>query len=176
MRRAACVALIGSMALGGCVAVATYPPDDGAGSMSGPKTEPIPTLMAEAISYVNHRSRGSGDFAINLPPGTPASVYDTVIRRIGGGHPMEDPDDDRAYHVTKVRLRGRHALVDIFYPDGDGHRFATVSLEGDLLAGFSATNLRVWHIAAQPPPPYYWRPDAFPEDEIVQPILASPGP
>ncbi len=50
--------------------------------------------MTESIRYAQSRNGDSADvFAINLPPQTPPAVYETVFRRLGGGHPQLDASD-----------------------------------------------------------------------------------
>ncbi len=157
-----------------CAPLATFPPVDGSVQLSSPTTEPIPTLMAEAIRYAQSRyGDGAEVFAINLPPQTPAQVYDTVISRLGGGHPQFDSDEP-AYHVTSVRARGLRAEVDLFYPRTDGfYEFVTISFRRDVLSGYEVLSTRLWRIDDQPPGPNYQPPAeatvAAPEDTGEQP-------
>ena len=148
--------VIGSCSLsGGCAPWATYPPDEGGLDLSGPRTEPVPTLMVESVQAVRARTNLGSEFAVNLPPGTPPQVYDWVLRRIGSGHAMEDPAEP-AFHVTKVRVRGRQAQVDVFFPDSDGeYEFATLTFTGDVIAGYALDGTRIWHTNHSPPPPGY---------------------
>ncbi len=172
MRSAGCAVLIG-IAMTGCAPVATYPPDQGALDLSGPRTEPVPTLMTEAIRFAHYRYGEDGEFAINLPPGTPPQVYGWVIRRLGAGHPMQDPAEP-TYHVTKVLVRGRHGFVDLFYPtEGGAYQFATISLEGDFVSGYRHVGTRLWSTGDEPPPPHFAPPD---RESPPQPVIAAPGP
>ena len=152
-----------------CAPFATFPPVDGAVQLGGLTPEPIPTLMAEAIRYAqSHYGDGAQLFAINLPPQTPAQVYETVISHLGGGHPQFDTDEP-AYHVTSVRARGLTAEVDLFYPRSDGfYEFVTISFRRDVLSGYKVLNTRLWRTANRPPGPNYRPPAeatvAAPED------------
>ena len=143
-----------------CAPFATYPPVDGAVQLSGSTIEPIPTLMAKSIRYAqSHYGDGAQEFAINLPPQTPAALYETVIRRLGAGHPQLDLDEP-AYHVTSVRARGLTAEVDLFYPRADGfYDFVTISFRRDVLGEYEVLNTRLWRTGDQPPEPNY-RPGA----------------
>lgn len=146
------------LALGGCAAVATYPGEKGTVDLSAPANEPIPTLMAVAIQYTYARYGDEDDFAINLPPGTKSALYDKVIRKVGAGHPMQDPDEP-AYHITKVMARGLDGKVDIFYPLPDGtYEYATLTFHRDPLQGYLHERTRVWRTGDQPPPPGYIAP------------------
>ena len=142
-----------------CAPLATFPPVDGSVQLSSPTTEPIPTLMAEAIRYAQNRyGDQAGTFAINLPPHTPTAVYETVIARLGRCHPQFDADEP-AYHVTSVRARGLRAEVDLFYPRADGfYDFVTISFRRDVLSGYEVLSTRLWRTADQPPGPNYQRP------------------
>ena len=152
-----------------CAPIATYPPVDGAVELSSPALEPIPTLMAESIRYAQSRyGDGAAGFAINLPPNTPAAVYETVIARLGRCHPQFDADEP-AYHVTSVRAMGLKAEVDLFYPRADGfYEFVTISFRRDVLSGYEVLSTRLWRIDDQPPGPNYQPPAeatvAAPED------------
>lgn len=175
MKPAASAVLIVALAVGsggvvgGCAPWATYPPDEGGLDLSGPRTEPVPTLMIQAVLFMDSRYGTGDDFAINLPPGTPSKVYEWVIRRVGSGHPMEDPQE-RAYHVTKVRVRGLKAQVDVFYPKRPGeYQFATLSFQGDMIRGYELEGTRLWHTGDLPPPPGHVAQPAGPPD------LAEPG-
>lgn len=142
--------------LGGCTPMATYPPIEGSFELSGPSTEPIPALMVASIRYVHDKFGGEGgDYAINLPAGTPAKVYDLVIKRLDAGRPMQDPAEP-AYHVTAVRVRGWSAEVDIFHPRRDGfYEFVTLSMQRDILPMYKVTNTRMWRTGDVPPGPNY---------------------
>ncbi len=142
-----------------CAPFATYPPVDGAVQLSGPTIEPIPTLMTESIRYAQDRyGDGAQEFAINLPPQTPAALYETVIRRLGAGHPQLDVDEP-AYHVTSVRARGLTAEVDLFYPRTDGfYDFVTISFRRDVLGEYAVRSTRLWRTDDRPPEPNYRRP------------------
>ncbi len=139
---------------GGCAPWATYPHEEGTFNLSSARSEPVPSLMTEAIRYTRGHYGKDGEFAINLPRGTPPEVYKWVIRRLGGGHPMADPDEP-TYHVAKVMARGTNSKVDVFYPTDTGYAFATISFQWDLMRGYRHVNTRVWLTADQPPPPHY---------------------
>jgi hypothetical protein len=163
---------MGLVVLAGCAPFATYPPEQGMVELSGPTIEPIPTLMTESIRYAQSRYGDSAEeFAINLPPQTPPAVYETVIRRLGEGHPQLDADEP-AYHVTSVRARGLTAQVDLFYPRADGfYEFVTISFRRDLLRGYEVQNTRFWRTDDQPPEPNY-RPQAA-ETTVAAPADAG---
>jgi hypothetical protein len=138
-----------------CSPAITYPPEQGVMTSSTAATEPVPTLMAEAIEFAYDRWGDGGEFAINLPPGTAPEVYDKVIQRLGGGRPMQDPDEP-AYHVTRVSSQGFEATVDLFYPKPDGaHQFVTMTFHREMVGGWQHQHTRAWQTGDQPPPPAY---------------------
>ena len=102
MRRIASLVVVMLLTAGGCAPWATYPPDEGGMDLSGPRTEPVPTLMVESLMVMKDQADVGTEYAVNLPPGTPAQVYDWVLGRVGSGHPMLDPSE-LTFHVTKVR-------------------------------------------------------------------------
>jgi hypothetical protein len=159
----------------GCAPFATYPPDEGAVMRSVPR-EPVPTLMASAIRHASRTGGGpEQDFAVNLPAGTPAQVYDKVFGLLGTGRPMTYPGEP-AYHVTKVRVRGTTANVDIFYPTADGaHELATYTFTQERpMREYQVTSTRVWSTAEQPPPPGYVARGGSGRGDAQAPLGAGP--
>ena len=157
MRRIPHLVLLGLSGLvaTACAPAITYPPEEGVMTSQSAASEPVPTLMAKAIEYAHDQWGDGGEIAINLPAGTPVSVYDKVIERLGTGHPMEDPNEP-AYHVTRVSSQASEALVDLFYPkSGSTYGFVTLTFRMQLVGGYQHSITRVWHIGDQPPPPAY---------------------
>ncbi|HWB20470.1 MAG TPA: hypothetical protein VG711_09240 [Phycisphaerales bacterium] len=147
-----------------CAPWASYPPVETTAKFTKATYEPIPTLMTEGIRCMNERyGEKSGDFAFNLPAGTPAKVYDTVIQRLGGGHPLSNPAEP-AYHITQVRSRDLDGEVDVIFPGADGvYQSATIKLHKELVGPYQVTDVRIWHFPVQPPAPNY--PPPMPEGE-----------
>jgi hypothetical protein len=157
MKRTSQTAMLGLVGLmvTACAPAITYPPEEGVLTSNAVPAEPVPLLMAKAIELTHTRHGQGDDFAVNLPPGTPPDIYDRVIRRIGAGHPMRDPDEP-AYHVTRVASQGFEATVDLFYPKPDGtYGFATLSFHREVVGGWRHEHTRVWQTGDQPPPPSY---------------------
>jgi hypothetical protein len=146
---------LGCLLATACSPAITYPPEEGVVSSRAAPGEPVPTLMADAIEYA-HDQWGEGEnFAINLPAGTPPWVYKKVIKRIGAGHPMEDPDEP-AYHVTRVSSQGNTGMVDLFYPKPDGdYGYVTLTFRLQPIGGYRHMTTRTWHTGDEPPPPNY---------------------
>ncbi len=144
------------LVLNGCASMTTYPPSPGFEGTVDASTEPIPTLMAEAIRYAQiHYGRVGEDIAINLPPGTPSEVYMAVARKLGGGHPQFDSDEP-AYHIVQVRSGAMQADVDIFYPrKGLYHEYVTMTFTRDLIGNYKVKHTRLWRIVKNPPEPNY---------------------
>jgi hypothetical protein len=138
-----------------CAPAITYPLEEGVMTSRSAANEPVPTLMAKSIEYAHTEWGEEGDLAINLPPGTPPAVYNKVIKRLGAGHPMQDPDEP-AYHVTRVSSQGHEALIDLFYPKPDGtYGYVTLTFRLQLIGGYQHHTTRTWHTGDQPPPPAY---------------------
>jgi hypothetical protein len=146
---------LGTLLAGACAPAITYPAEEGVMSSSSAANAPVPTLMAHAIHYAYGHWGDGGPLAINLPPGTPPSVYDRVIKLLGTGHPQEDPDDP-AYHVTRVSSQMSDAMVDLFFPKPDGtYQFVTLTFHLELVGGWQHRMTRAWDTGDQPPPPGY---------------------
>ncbi len=157
MRRISFAVLLGlsSLVAAACAPAITYPAEEGVLSSSSAANEPVPSLMAHAIRYAYGHWGDDEPIAINLPPGTPPSLYDKVIKLLGTGHPWQDPDE-RAYHVTRVSSQMSDAMVDLFYPKPDGtHQFVTLTFRLQLVGGWQHRMTRAWHTGDQPPPPAY---------------------
>ena len=138
-----------------CAPAITYPPEEGVVMSRSAASEPVPTLMAKAIEYAHDQWGDGGEIAINLPAGTPIAVYDKVFKRLGTGHPMEDPNEP-AYHVTRVSSQASEAIIDLFYPKPGGtYGFVTLTFRMQLVGGYQRSITRVWQIGDQPPPPAY---------------------
>ena len=126
----------------GCTPWANYPPIEGAAAINNPNVPPIPILMAEAVEWMHENYGAEGDeIVLNLPPNTPATVYDRVIVRLKEGRPMTF-GDGRAYHVTNVRVRTVQAEVDVIAPRADGvHESTTLYFKNHLAKGWLVERL-----------------------------------
>ncbi len=143
----------------GCTPWATYPPVEGSVDLSDPDLSPIPELMADAIRYTHTRDGREGEIVFNLPPGTPRSVYQAVIKRLGEGRAMTDPAEV-AYHVTEIRVRTLESEVDVIHarPDDGTPEQMTIAFRQNLLTGFRVERVRAWRYPVDVPPPHYLRP------------------
>ena len=155
MKNALIVSII-ILTLAGCASTSTYPPSPGFADSVDASVEPIPTLMAEAIRYAQiHYGQVGEDIAINLPPGTPSSVYNAVAQQLGNGHPQFDSAEP-AYHIVEVRLKTMAADVDIYYPrKGLYHEFVTMSFTQNLIGKYKVKHTRLWRLTKNPPEPNY---------------------
>lgn len=163
-------ALVFSGLIVGCSAWSTYPPIEHTAGLVSPANPPVPELMADAIGYVNEQFGGGAEtYAVNLPTGVPAAVYEKVFERLeGAAHPLTDPTE-LAYHVIQVRSRGTEGEVDVIYPRADGlHQLVTVRLGNNLFSGFTVESVKQWRVRAEPPAPAYVAP-AEPEAIVEAP-------
>jgi len=145
-----------SCALTACAPWSTYPPVEGSKEVVNGNFEPIPELMAEAITYAHFRQRPEGEIAINLPARARPSVYDRVIGQLDlPARPMTTPGEP-AYTIEQVRVRGNLAEVDIIYPTrAGGLESATYMLRHELVGGFYVDEARVWRVPVQQPEAHY---------------------
>jgi len=141
--------------LQGCTPWATYPRVKGMTELGSPATEPVPTLMARAVSYIKDNKCDGAQYAVNLPPGVPLKVYTKVFEDLGYIRPMTS-SAELAYHVTEVRLRGLNAEVDVVYPDSMGdHQLTTVNFRNSVVPGWNVVDTRTWNIHVAVPSPNY---------------------
>ncbi len=138
----------------GCTPWATYPRVKGMTEIGSAATEPVPTLMARAIMYIKENECEGAQFAINLPPGVQADVYEKVFEDIGYSRPMTS-SADLAYHVIEVRLRGLNAEVDVIYPENGDHALMTVKFRNSVVPGWNVVDTRKWNIRFTVPEPNY---------------------
>jgi hypothetical protein len=138
-----------------CAPFATYPPIEGARSIDNPAWEPVPSIIADSIRHVHSRfGIGHDDYAINLPAGCPALVYEKVIAKLGTGLPMTDASQ-WAYHVVEIRSRALNAECDIIYPrENAPHGMVTLHLENDL-GRYQVKSTKLWNLPASAPQPNY---------------------
>jgi hypothetical protein len=152
----------------GCSPWSTYPPVETsmAQRMSKPTFEPVPTVMTVAVQYAKDHFMQGHDFAINLPEGTPADVYEKVFHKLGFGRPMVMPNE-AALHIQEVRTRGFNAQVDVIYPRTDGlNQMATLTMSRGALDKYKVTDVRIWQSRnLQLPAPHYVAPPPEPVKE-----------
>jgi hypothetical protein len=160
---AAVVLALAPSFLGGCTPWATYPAIEGATGAKNPTMQPIPNLMAEGIwhAYVRDRGGDSRDIVFNLPPDTPAIVYESVQKKLGGGRPMTEPGEP-AYHVTEVRIRATEAEVDVIRPGDGTPQQVTLFFKQDVIKGYQLARTRAWRYPVSTPWPAY--PAVAPEE------------
>ena len=139
----------------GCTPVATYPPVENKAALSfssNSANEPVPTIMANVISYAHSHFSGVGDIVFSLPEGVDKETYLIVAEKLGGATPMTSPNEI-AYHITELRVRGFHADADIVFPSTDGgYGVATVHLSSSLVNSWTVTRDRVWLIPTKEVP------------------------
>ncbi len=166
------------------------PVADGERGFSNPNSDPIPPLMIESLRWVVTRyppeeaaewtaggaplpDAGIGTpgprFAINLPEGTNALVYQRVANLVGfGAVPMQEGNESLpTYHVSRIWVSGDEAKVDVIRPikglnAGPESRPITqpitVRLRGGL-APWHVTSHNVWSFNSLPTPPLYYMPE-----------------
>ena len=167
--------LLIAASLVGCGVNVTYPPVEGTPTFVGtPVTEPVPTLMTEAVRYVRarHGRDWNNDFAVNLPLRTKKWVYDRVIDNAGGGRIMTSVDDYPVIQISSVRVRGLSAEVDVTYPRFDTWEFATLTMERDIADRFRVTRDKIWRLRVKAPVPHF---DAVYDAPPPLPPAAAPA-
>lgn len=155
------------LALNACSPWATYPPVETkmAQSMTRETFEPVPTVMAVALQYARDKYYPEQDVAINLPAGTPAMVYDKVIKKLGWGHPLVIPDDV-ALFVSEVRTRSFNGQVDLIHRRTDGlYEMVTISMSRGPVNKYKVDGFRIWQ----------WRNLQAPMPNYVEPPASQPA-
>lgn len=155
----------------GCQQYATYPPVEITAKLQRPAAEPVPTIIATSVQYARDNFVASKTLPINLPEGVPPSVYDKVFTHLGGGQPLQSPEEE-AIHITQIRTRGMDAQVDMTYPRTDGlYQLVTLTLEHNLMEKWHVISVRKWALrdVEAPKPNYVARPAApSPKPEPIE--------
>ncbi len=113
-------------ALSGCVGYSGYPPVEGDVAFRDPNANDMRLVQAEALKWVA-RNYPPGElweaptadgYAINLPAGVRDSMKEIIRKGAGpNAHNLTlDRQDWPIYHVSRIRIRGDHAKVDIVRP------------------------------------------------------------
>jgi len=169
-RLIALLACLLSCALGaGCVGYANYPPIEGSVARTDPNTAPMSELMVESIKWTVQRYPVKGDYAINFPDGLLRKRTLQLMERIDDprAHPLtEETAHLPIYHVSRLRIRGGTADVDIHRPVGDlrdpeggqVHQAITLRLRGGMRA-WRVESSRAWTIGAVQPPALSFMPE-----------------
>jgi len=141
-----------------CSNIATYPPVESEFFLSSPNSanEPVPTIVAEVISYAHDHYGGMDIVVFNLPEGVNQKTFAIVSEKLDGAIPLSSKDV-LAYHILELRVRGFTADADILFPSDAGeYEMATVHLESTLFAPWGVVRDRVWLVPVrEPPPPTY---------------------
>lgn len=165
----------------GCTPWATYPPVEGTVELNDPALSPMPTLMADAISFAREHYAPDHDLVINLPADTAADVYLKVINALGEGRPMT-AEDETAFHIQVVRVRGLQAEVEVIYPRmGRVHELVTIRFRKKVLGRYEIDNTRLWRYEVEAPgahyiPPPEPEPEPEPESEPEAGVGPEPAP
>jgi hypothetical protein len=149
--RSLLLVVLGSMF--SCAPAATYPPTEGTTSL-GPKSPPVPELMAESVRYAHSRLGRTDAVVINLPPDTPPEVWEEVLRRLPTAAPMRSTEE-LAYHIKQVRLDGSKAEVDLIYRRENFNQLMTVVFEGAPFRPWRALHHTNWRVPVESPGPTF---------------------
>jgi hypothetical protein len=144
--------------IAGCTPVATYPPveTDFAMTFSNSSNEPVPTIIAESLTYAHEHFGGMDTIVFNLPEGVSDETYVIVSDKLGGAVPLKN-SEQVSFHIVELRKRPFRAEVDIVFPSSTGnYEQATLYLDSSIVEPWSVTRDRVWlvPISKLPAPNY----------------------
>lgn len=138
----------------GCANISTYPPVENDSFLSNPNSanEPVPTIMVDVLKYAHEHFGGMDTIVFNLPVGVNRETYTIVADRLGGATPMTN-ENQVAFHITELRVRGFSAEADVTFPSsGGGYEKATVYLQSSPFGVWEVVDERVWLIPSQNAP------------------------
>jgi hypothetical protein len=138
----------------GCTHTATYPPIENLGGvdLSHSSGEPVPTIFSLVISYSHNHYGGMETVVFNLPKGIHNKVYSLVSEKLDDANPMST-QNEIAYHITELRLRGFSAEADVLFPQASGgYGMSTVRLASSVGGTWEVVDDRVWLILVNNPP------------------------
>lgn len=139
----------------GCTPIATYPPieTNAALKFSNSANEPVPTIMATAITHAHDRFGGMDKIVFNLPVGVGYETYAIVADQLGGASPMKTVGQP-AYHIVELRVRGFVAEADLVFPTAaGGYKRVTIHMETSFIDPWIVTRDRIWEVPMDEPIP-----------------------
>ena len=154
----------------GCSPIATFPPieTEAATKFANATRKPVPKIMAVIIEYAHNNYGWMDTVVFNLPEGVGYEAYTLVNEKLDGATPMTS-DDQPAYHIVELRVRGFNAEADIVFPTRSGdYQMATLRIHTDPF-GTKVTSDRVWAIPIHDSPA-----PTFPKEEVAKANQATP--
>jgi len=160
--RLATAALL-SAALSGCAAYYNYPAIGNDAAINDPNVAPVPTVMTVALRTVLERHEPEGAYVINFPEGLGRRQAEDVLMRLGRDDAnLATPETAGlpAWHVSRIRIRGDRAEVDVLRPVAGAHQGTTVRMVGGPKP-WRVTSTKVWPVGMFDAPELYgWGMDA----------------
>ncbi len=164
--------LIGGIT-GGCASELSFP-GNGRVSEEALISWPVPQIMARALEFAHDRYAMNRDMVINLPTGSPVSLYDAVQDRLASTFPDTRPltdNDPYGFHLTTMHVRDLDATVDVIYPRPENvYELVTLTLRRSSAHGYQVQSSRLWRIQVNVPEPTY----VVPPPVLEPPDLSPP--
>jgi hypothetical protein len=148
-----------------CSPIATFPPiETEAATKFGDATrKPVPRVMATVIKYAHEHYGWTDDVVFNLPKGVGQEAYALVNAMLSNATPMTS-NDQSAYHIIELRVRGFNAEADVVYPARSGdYRMATLRLHTSAFDPWKVTYDRVWAVPIHESPSF-----TYPKDKVAE--------
>ena len=104
-----------------CSPIATFPPieTEAATKFGNAARKPVPRVMATVIKYAHEHYGWTDDVVFNLPEGVGQEAYALVNAMLSNATPMTS-NDQSAYHIIELRVRGFNAEADVVFPARSG--------------------------------------------------------
>lgn len=138
-------AIVGAALLTGCAPYVNVPSPE---SYRGPepmRTAPVPNIVVESLAYVTERYPVEPPFAVEIPEGATETTWLEINRHLPAPA-MRGPEagqDAPRYVLQALRVRGKHASVDVLLPAGavpDGRTLIELTLSNKGLGIWIVTN------------------------------------
>ena len=154
-----------------CSPIATFPPieTEAATKFGDAARKPVPRIMAAIINYAHEHYGWTDEIVFNLPEGVGQEAYALVNAMLINATPMTS-NDQSAYHIIELRVRGFNAEADVVFPIRAGdYQMATLRLHKSTFDPWEVTYDRVWAVPIHESPS-----STFPNEEVAEASSKTP--
>ena len=154
-----------------CSPVATFPPieTEAATKFGDAARKPVPRVMATIIRYAHEHYGWTDEYVFNLPEGVGQEAYALVNAMLTSATPMTS-NDQTAYHIIELRVRGFNAEADVVFPTKSGdYQMATLQLHTSAFNPWKVTYDRIWAVPIHGSPSF-----TYPKENIAEATNTTP--
>jgi hypothetical protein len=144
-------AIAGSLSLGACAPMQTYPPTSGSATFAT-EMPPTPALCATAIKAAHKKSTVADQpIVFNLPPGMNEHTWNYVAAQLPSSARAATIEDRQVISVEEVRFDGGIAEVDVIVPMGEVYQLWTCHMTGSPIGPWKVDYVQPWTLRTGTP-------------------------